>query len=143
MAALIVNQGLQRIGINASAVGTLADAASFTTTRWIRTMAVDDGTVAFAAGHTNINSGGAVGNEFDQKLDAPGATQVGQVVSHVMTIGTPDAIFVIKRISLHDDTAANVSVSSTTLMGGVDGQSLTKTTAFTLAITLKITYTSA
>jgi len=46
------------------------------------------------------------------------------------------------RVSLHNDTAANVTGSSTTLVAGIDGQSLTKTSDFTLAITVKITYTS-
>lgn len=141
MAAKIVNQGLQRIGINASAVGGSSTVGSSqTVTRYLMTMSVDDSTVAFAAGDTALNTGGAVTNEFDQLLDAF-ATRSSQTVSHVATIPTGSGNFTIKRIALHDDTATNVTTSSTTLVGGVDGQTLAKTSSFSLAITLSILYT--
>lgn len=141
----IVNQGLQRIGINASVVGGGAGVGSSqTVTRYIMTLSVDDATGNFEAAHTAINGTGGtartITNEFDQLLDAL-ATRSGQVVSHVCTIATGNGNFTHKGIALHDDTATNVTSSSTTLVGGIAGQSITKTSAFALAYTVNITYT--
>jgi len=136
MASLIVNQGLQRIGINAS------QAVGFAAGRFIQTMSVDDATGAFAAANTKLDDGAGFTQEFDAVLDAT-PTIAAQTVSHVMTVPTGSGNFTISRIALHDDTAANVNSASATLVGGVDGQSLTKNNSFSLTITLKITYTSA
>lgn len=140
MASIIVNQGLQRIGINASAVGT-TPGSSLSTGRWFQCMSVDDNSSAFAAAHTNLLSAGSITNEFDALLDAT-PSRTNQTVSHVMTIPTGSGNFLIRRVALHDDTATNVTTTSTTLAAGIDGQSLTKTSDFTLAITVSITYTS-
>jgi hypothetical protein len=135
MASLIVNQGLQRIGIQAS------EATSYNDARNIQVMAVDDATEAFLAADTKMNDGTGFTQEFDAVFDAT-PTRSAQTISHVMTIPTGSGNFTIRRVSLHDDTAANVTASSLTLVGGIDGQSLTKTSDFTLAITVSITYTS-
>lgn len=134
MASLIVNRGLQVIGGRAS---NTADAFLE-----IDSMSVDDSATAFAAGDTALNSGGAVTNEADLDFDAT-PTRSSQTVSHVATFGTGAANFTIRRIALHNAAAASVSTSSTTLVAGIDGQSLAKTSDFTLAITVRITYTSA
>lgn len=136
MSAKIVNRGLLRIGQQAS------QSTNYNVARHIQTLSIDDGTVAFAAGHTALNSGGAVTNEYDQALDST-PTESGQTITHLSTIPTGQGNFTIKRIALHDDTAANVTTSSSTLVGGIDGQSLTKTSDFSLAITVKITYADA
>lgn len=133
MGALITNQGLIRV-LKQAFESTNYDAA-----RNIQTIAVDDATEAFLAADTKLNDGTGFTQEFDQALTST-PTESGQTITHVTTLATGSANFTIKRISLHDDTAANVSGSSTTLFGGVDGQSLTKTTDFTLTITLKLTY---
>jgi hypothetical protein len=133
MASLIVNRGLQIIGERASGITQTA----------ITSMSIDDSSTAFAAGDTALNSGGAVTNEADADFDAT-PTRSSQTVSHVATFGT--GVFntnVIRRIALHNAAAASVSSSSTTLIAGVDGQSLTKNSSFSVTITLKITYTSA
>ena len=135
MAAKIVNRGLLRIGQQAS------QSTNYNVARYIRTMSVDDSSNAFAAGDTALNSGGAVSNEYDQALDATPTETGTATIVHISTIPTGSGNFTIRRIALHDDTAANVTTSSTTLVGGIDGQSLTKTSNFTLAITLRITYT--
>lgn len=141
MAAIVVNQGLQRVGINASVVGGgSAIGSSQSITRYIMTMAVDDNATGFSASHTNLLSAGSITNEFDQLLTAL-ATRSGQAITHVTTYATTDANFTIKRVSLHDDTATNTTTTSTTLVCGVDGQTLGKTSDFTLAITLVLTYT--
>lgn len=136
-AVKIVNQGLLRVGAQTSESTPTYNAA-----RNIQTMSVDDSTVAFASTDTALNSGGAVTNMFDQAFDAT-PTESGQSITHVATIPTGSGNFSIKRIALHDDTAANVTTSSTTLFGGVDGQSITKTSSFSLAITMTLTYSDA
>lgn len=133
MASIVVNRGLQQIGRKASAVtGTFNN---------IQVMSVDDSSNAFAAGDTALNTGGAVTNEFDAAFDST-PTASSQTVTHIMTIPTGSGNFTVRRIALHNDTATNVTTSSTTLISGVDGQTLAKTSDFSLAITYKLTYTS-
>ena len=99
-------------------------------------MAVDDSGTAFAAGTTTL---GSPTNLFDQAFDSA-PTRSGQVVTHVTTIAAGNGNFTIQRVSLHDDTVANVTGTSTTVVAGIDGLSLTKTSDFSLSITLKLTY---
>ena len=103
-------------------------------------MSCDDSSTAFAQTDTALNSGGAVTNEVDQNLDAA-TTRSSQTVSHVMTLasGTFNGV-TIRRIALHDDVTANVTTSSTSLGAGIDGQTIAKTSDFSLAITVQITY---
>ncbi len=135
MASIVVNRGLLRIGQQAS------ESTNYNAARNIQVMSVDDSSNALAATDTAANTGGAVTNFFDQVFDAT-PTESGQTITHIMTLATGNGNFTIRRILLHDDTAGNVTSSSTTLVGGVDGQTITKTSDFTLAITLKLTYTS-
>ena len=132
MAAKIVNRGLQIIGGRTS---NTADA--FTE---LLTMSVDDSTVAFAAGDTALNTGGAVTNVYAKLFDST-PTRSAQTTTHLMTVPTGSGNFTIRRIALHNLTAASVTASSTSLFGGIDGQSLTKTSDFTLALTLTVAYT--
>jgi hypothetical protein len=140
MAAKIVTNGLQRIGVQASQA-TSGSGPTYNASRHIQTMSVDDSSVAFAAGHTALNSGGAVTNEDDVALATP--TRTGQVISHVGTFGTGVANFTIRRVALHDDTIGNVTTSSTTLVAGIDGQSFTKSSDFSMVFTLTISYADA
>lgn len=133
MASIVVNQGLQRIGINAS------QATGYAAGRYIRSMAVDDSATAFTATTTTL---GSPTNEADVDLDSTPSI-AAQTVTHVATFGTGVANFNIKRISLHDDTAANVTGSSSTLVAGIDGQSLTKTSDFSMTITVTVAYADA
>ena len=135
MANLIVSQGLQRIA------DTISRTSGYSVSRYIQTLSIDDSAVAFTAGDTALNSGGAVTNEFDVAFDST-PTRSGQTVTHLATIPTGSGNFTIKRIALHDDTAANVTSSSTTLVGGVDGQTLVKTSSFSITFTLTILYTN-
>lgn len=139
MASRVVDNGLQRIAVQASQV--TAGTPAYSATRHIQVMSWDDGTVAFAAGHTALNSGGAVTNEYDKVFDSV-PTRSSQTVTHLSTIPLGSGLFTIKRIALHDDTEANVTTSSTTLVAGIDGQSLTKTADFTLAVTLSLLLTN-
>ena len=134
MADLIVNVGLQVIGGRAS---NTADAFNE-----IDGMSVDDSTVAFAATDLALDTGGAITNEADADFDST-PTRSGQTISHVSTFGTGVANFTIRRIALHNQNAANISSGSATLVAGVDGQSIVKSSDFSLTITLKISYTSA
>lgn len=97
--------------------------------------------MAFAAGDTALNTGGAVANEFGAAFDST-PTRSGQTVTHLMTIPVGSGNFTIRRIALHDDTTANVTTSSTTLFAGVDGQSLTKTSDFSIAFTINLLYSN-
>lgn len=138
----IVNQGLQRIGINASIVGGGAGVgASQTVTRYTFTMGVDDNASNFAATDTAQNTRGALTNKAAQLLDAL-ATRSSQTVTHVCTYATGTANFTIKGITLIDDSVANWnSGAGTDLVAGIAGQSITKTSSFSLAISVAITYT--
>lgn len=139
MASIVVSNGLQRIGVQSSqATGT---GVTYSATRHIQVMSVDDGTVAFAAGHTALNSGGAITNEYDQAFDST-PTRTNQTITHIMTIGTGNGNFTIKRIAMHDNVVGSVDATTATLVCGVDGQTLGKTSDFTLAITLNLLYTS-
>jgi hypothetical protein len=139
MASIVVNRGLLRIGQQAS------ESTNYNDARNIQTLSVDIGTTAFAAGHTKLNDSAdvteAATSYFDQALDAT-PTESGQTITHVSTIGTGNGNFTIRRIALHDNTAANVTASSATLVAGIDGQSIAKTSDFSLEITFKLTYTS-
>jgi hypothetical protein len=132
VAKLIVDRGLQLIADRASGVAGAGGA--------IATMSVDDSNTAFAAGNTSL---GSPTNEFDAALDST-PTRSGQTVTHIMTVpaGSFNG-FTIKRIALHNDTAANVTGSSATLIAGIDGQSLAKTADFAVTLTLRILYASA
>lgn len=130
MASLTVNRGLQVIAGRAS---NTADAFAA-----IQVMSVDDSSTAFTATDTTL---GGPTNEFDAAFDAT-PTRSAQTVTHVMTVPTGSGNFTIRRIALHNDTATNVTGTSITLCAGIDGQSLAKTSAFSLAITIQMTYTS-
>lgn len=134
---LVVNRGLLRIGQQAS------ESTNYSASRNIQVMSVDDSTVSFAAGDTALNTGGAVSNEFDAAFDATPTESGTATITHVMTIPTGSGNFNIKRIALHDDAAGTVSTSSTTLVAGIDDESLTKTSDFTMAITLTLVYVNA
>lgn len=142
MASVMFATGRTRIGTNASAVGGSSTVGtSQTTTRYIMTMSVDDGTVNFATTDTTLSTGGTPTNEFDQLLDGF-ATITAQVATHIMTIAGTSAYdgLTIKRIALHDDTVANVTKTSTTIVCGIDQQTLVKTAGIAFALTLTITY---
>lgn len=139
MAAKVTDQGLQRIGVQASQA-TSGSGPTYSATRHIQVMSIDDSSVAFADGHTALNSGGAVSSEFDMAFDASGVTRSGLVVSHVATIPTGSGNFTIRRIALHDNAAGSVDATTSTLIAGVDGQSIVKTSDFTIAFTLTLTY---
>lgn len=134
MAAKVVNQGLLRCGQQTF------ESTNYNAARNVQTMSVDDSTNAFAAGDTALNSGGAVSNEFDTAFDST-PTESSQTITCVATLGTGNGNFTIRRIALHDNTPANVTTSSSTLFGGIDGQTLAKTSDFTMEITVTVTFT--
>lgn len=135
MATLVVNKGLIRAGQQTF------QSTNYNVARHVQVLSVDDSSVALTATDTAANSGGAVTNFFDQAFDAT-PTESGQVVTTVTTIPTGSGNFTIRRILLHDNTAANVTSSSSSLFGGIDGQSLTKTSDFTIAFTIRCTFSN-
>lgn len=129
----VVNRGLQITGGR-----TFSTADAFAA---VQSMSVDDNASNFAAADTALNtSRGAITNVFAQNFDAT-PTRSSQTISMTTTIATGNGNFTIKGIALHNATAASVSASSTTLFAGIAGQSITKTSSFSLAITLQVLYT--
>lgn len=86
---------------------------------------------AIAAGTTSI---AAAANKDVNLLSS--ATRTGQTVTVVGVWGTGEGNFTITTITLHNDGGG----AFTGVYGGVDNQSLTKTSDFILTITMKITY---
>ncbi len=132
MAALVVNQGLIRCGKQTF------QSTNYNVARQVQTGSVDDSATALVAGATTL---GSPTNEFDVARDAT-PTESSQTIVFVYTIPTGSGNFTIKRLCEHDDTAANVTGSSATLFGGVDAQSLAKTSDFSLAVTKNYTFSS-
>ena len=136
MADIVTTNGLQRVLVQAFQA-TAGSGPTYNVARFIRTLAIDDQAGAFAAGHDQLNDAGAVANEFDVAFDS--ATQSGVVTTVVATIPSGSGNFTIRRVSMHDDTTTNVTTSSTTLCMGIDGQSLTKTSDFSITFTITVT----
>lgn len=137
MAKLTVTQGRNMILQHAY------QATGYSSSRYIRTMSIDDNSTGFSAGHTALDSAGTVSNLYDAAFDAtPSAPASGQV-SVAMTTGTSNGNFTQRRFAQHNDTAANVTASSTTLIMGIDGQSITKTSDFNETITQTTSLASA
>ena len=134
MASKVVNQGLKMIGDRASGVAGAAAA--------IAGMSFDDSTVAFAAGDTAANSGGAITNFQGNALDSTptgSAATTPYVVTHLCTLTTGQFnTFTVKRIAAHNSNAP--TASSTTLISGVDGFAITKQSTFSLTPTYKHSY---
>jgi hypothetical protein len=131
MASIIVTRGLQ---ITGGRLSTTVDAFQA-----LQSLAVDDRATGFAAGDTSLNSPANVAVvAFDST-----PTRSGQTVTHLGTFATGAANFIIKRISLHNAAFGSVTASSTTLYGGIDGQSITKTSDFTVTFTIRITQSDA
>jgi hypothetical protein len=142
MAAKIVNNGLQRIGVQASQA-TSGAGPTYNASRHIQTMCVDDNSNAFAATDADLDRAGSltITNHHDVTIATP--TRSGQVISHVGTFASGVANFTIRRISLHDNAIGSVDASSDTLVAGIDGQTFAKTSDFSLVFTLTITYSDA
>lgn len=139
MASLIVNRGLARIAAQSTQATT--GAAGYSATRHIQTMAWDDSIIPFAAADLALNTGGAVTNEVDQAFTSL-PTISGQTVTMTSSLATGVGNFLIRRISVHDDTAANMTTSSATLVSGIDGQSLQKTSDYVLGTTVNHLHSS-
>jgi len=127
---------------NAGFVGTTPGNVSTALTRYFMTMSVDDQATGFSATHTKLNDVGTVTNEFDALLDTA-VTISSQTITMVMTVPSSSSFdgATVKRIAIHDDTATNVTVSSTTLCGGIDGQTYAKVTNVALKFT--VTWTAS
>lgn len=137
MAHLIVNQGLQN---SAKETFGIAGGAQ------VQSMAWDTGTTgtnAFAAGDTALNAHAAV-TVIAKAFDATFPSLSGQVVTCQATLATSDFnTNTIGRVSLHLAASGSVSSSSTTLYGGIDQQSIVKTSDFALVTQVTVTFASA
>lgn len=105
-------------------------------------MSFDDSAVAFAAADTAANSGGAITNFQGNALDSTptgGAAATPYVVTHLCTLTTGQLNGVtVKRFALHNSSTP--TASSTTLISGVDGFSLTKAATFSMTPTYRHSY---
>jgi len=131
MASGIFNRGLQQVASKAAGIGAVPA---------IQTMSVDDRSTAFV--FTTDTTLGNPTNVFKAAFDAT-PVLTGQTVRYVMTV--PAASFnaaPIRRIVVHNDTAANVSPTSATVIAGTDGQSFQKSASFGVTISVDILYTS-
>ena len=123
MAERFVNQGLgQNIGLLFACSGD---------TEQVLSMAVDDRSTGFGASDTTLVS---PANVHAEDFDSP-PTRSGVDVTVICTLETGDYNQTVRRISWHMAAAASVTGTSTTLVVGVDGQSLVKTNDMTLTIT--------
>lgn len=132
MASLIIDDGLE----------LFLDAGFQTTTyssgRYGQSMTFDDSVTAFVAGDTNL---GSPSNVQAVAFDAtPVRTAQTAVMAGTLTTGQLNGV-TIRRIAEHDTAFGSVNGSSNTLIGGVDGQGLAKTSDFSL--TAEKSYTSA
>ena len=124
MASLITNQGLADSLNNSFGIGT-ADP--------VDAMGVSN-FGSLAAGTTTIAAA------TSKKINAIATPTISsQTVTCVGVFTTGQGNFAITTITLHNDGAD----TSTGVYGGVDGQSITKTSDFSLTITLQITYATA
>ena len=136
MAHLVVNQGLQN-----SAKETYNIAGG----NQVQSMAWDTGTGAgnaFAAGDTALNAHNAV-TVVAQAFDATFPSLSAQTVTTQSTLAT--GTFngnTIGRVSLHLAAFGSVTQSSTTLYGGIDQQSIAKTSDFSLQTQITCAFTS-
>lgn len=134
MASLLTNPGLEKSG---------ARIAGIAGSTHVQSMAWDNATGAggaFTATMSKLSDGGAT----TSTAAATTATTVGaQTIRYEATLTT--AAFNgnnIGRISLHFQTAASVTTATTFLYGGIDQQTIAKTSEFSLQTLLDITYTS-
>lgn len=135
MANVNMTQGLKMVGDRASGVSGAAAA--------IAGMSVDDNTTFTNTDTTVASTGGTPSHFQGNALDSTptgGSAATPYVVSHIMTLTTGQYnTFIIKRIGLHN--SASPTNSSSTLMFGIDGLSLTKASTFSLVTTFKLSYT--
>lgn len=134
MANVNMTAGLKMVGDRASGVAGAANA--------IAGMSVDDNTTFTNTDNDCADTGGSPTNFQGNALDSTptgGAAATPYVVSHLMTLTAAQYnTFVVKRIGLHN--SATPTRTSTTLMFGIDGLSLTKAATFSLVTTFKLSY---
>lgn len=131
MASLIVDQGLQASLDATFDVGGGGSGDNFDPVDAIGVSDHGD----LASGDTDLAN---ATNDAVNALDDP-SSRTDQTVTAEATFGTGEANFEITTVSLHMDGAD----ATTGLYGGVDAQSLTKTSDFSLTITMDVTYSSA
>jgi hypothetical protein len=135
MANVNMTQGLKMVGDRASGVAGAAAANAG--------MSVDDNATFTNTDTSCASTGGSPTNFQGNALDSTptgGVAATPYVVSHLMTLTTAQYnTFIIKRIGLHNSAAP--TRTTTTLMFGIDGLSLTKQSSFSLVTTFKLSYT--
>jgi hypothetical protein len=125
-------------------------AGILTSAKPVSSMSWDSGTGAgnaLASTDSALNAHGAIASFAVNALDAAstltGSTATPPTATLQGTLTTAQlATVTIGRIILHQDTSANVTTASNTIWGGVDQQSILKTTEFQLVSQLQCTLVS-
>ena len=137
MAHLIVSNGLQA---SAKETFNISGGAQ------VQSMAWDTGTgagEAFTASDTALNAHGAV-TVIAKAFDSTFPSLAAQTVTCQGTLATGDFNGnTIGRVSLHTTAFGSVTSSTTGLYGGIDQQSIAKTSDFSLVTQVTIAFTSA
>lgn len=112
----------------------------------IQSLSIDDQASGFLDTDEDLDRGGGltVANSFVVNFNATPTlnTSTNQVTSEA-TIPAVNGNFTIRRIAHHNAAAGSVSTSSNTLVSGVDGQSITKTSDFAVLFRKVTTLTDA
>lgn len=112
----------------------------------IQSLSVDDQSSGFLDTDEDLDRAGGltVANSYVVDFDSTPTlnTSTNQVTS-VATVPAGQGNFTIRRIAHHNAAAASVTVSSNTLVSGVDGFSFTKTSDFSALFRKVTTQTDA
>lgn len=138
MSNLVCDQGLQNSG---KVTSTIAGGLSVLSMAWDNATGTAN---SFISTHTKLNDRAAATSVQAASFDATFPSISAQTVTHQARMST--AQFngsTVGRISLHNVASGSVTVSSTSLHGGVDTQSIAKDSTFVLITQIAITYTSA
>ncbi len=100
---IVTSHGLRTIGRIASQISPVPTVISCAT--------VDDSITNIASNTIQLNSNGAtVTNFFSKNFDAT-PTRSGQTIKHLITFGITNALFIFKRICLHNEDSSLVTAS--------------------------------
>lgn len=134
MASLLTNSGLEQSGKRIAGIAP---------TTHIQSMSWDNATGAaraFAAGDAALNTGGVVVAAFSPTSNTTVGSQTIQFEATLTTAQFNGNN--IGRIALHFAATAAATTATSFLYGGIDQQTIQKTSEFSLITLLQITYSS-
>ncbi len=129
MAKVVTDQGLERTK------DQLLHTSGWAAERYPRAISIDDSTTALAAATTTL---GSPANLFD--ADAAASEVSNGRGRLTVTVPAGSGNFTIRRMVVHDDTAANVSGASATVYAGFSGHALQKDANTVLTLSIDLAY---